>query len=79
VVARRPDLWLLDEPHAGLDAAGRELLDGLVREAAPGGATVLLASHELERAASLATRAVTMAGGQVVGGVLPVKEPVRVA
>ncbi|MFW2383940.1 MAG: heme ABC exporter ATP-binding protein CcmA, partial [Acidimicrobiales bacterium] len=27
LVARRPRLWLLDEPHAGLDAAGRDLLD----------------------------------------------------
>ena len=79
VVARRPDLWLLDEPHAGLDAAGRELLDDLVREAAAGGATVLLASHELDRAAALATRTVTMAGGQLTGGLLETKEPVRVA
>ena len=65
VVARRPELWLLDEPHAGLDAAGRDLLDGLVTEAAAAGATVLLASHELDRAGALATRTVTMAGGQV--------------
>jgi len=83
VVARRPDLWLLDEPHAGLDAAGRDLLDGLVRDAAARGATVLLASHELDRAAALATRTVTMAGGQVVRGLLPApdadREPLHVA
>jgi heme ABC exporter ATP-binding subunit CcmA len=48
VVARRPELWLLDEPHAGLDSGGRDLLDELVREAAAGGATVILASHEHE-------------------------------
>jgi heme ABC exporter ATP-binding subunit CcmA len=70
VLARRPDLWLLDEPHAGLDAAGRDVLDGLVREAVAAGATVVLASHELDRAAALATRTVTMAGGQLSGGVL---------
>jgi heme ABC exporter ATP-binding subunit CcmA len=70
VVARRPELWLLDEPHAGLDAAGRDLLDVLVREAAGRGATVLLASHELDRASAIATRTVVMAGGQVAGGVL---------
>jgi heme ABC exporter ATP-binding subunit CcmA len=75
VVARRPELWLLDEPHAGLDAAGRNLLDAIVREAAAGGATVLLASHELDRAAALATRTVTMAGGQVAGGLLHVTAP----
>ena len=65
LVARRPALWLLDEPHAGLDAEGRDLLDGLVGEAAAGGAAVLFASHEGDRARSLATRAVTMAGGTV--------------
>ena len=70
VLARRPELWLLDEPHAGLDAAGRELLDGLVREAAAGGATVLLASHELDRATALADRRVTIAGGRANNGVL---------
>ncbi len=66
VVARRPELWLLDEPHAGLDAAGRDLLDDLVREAAAGGATVVLASHEVDRAGALATRTVTLAGGQIL-------------
>ncbi|HEX2047824.1 MAG TPA: heme ABC exporter ATP-binding protein CcmA [Acidimicrobiales bacterium] len=80
VVARGADLWLLDEPHAGLDASGRELLDEIVREAAAGGATVLLASHELERAAALATRTVTMAGGQLTNGLLPApREPIGVS
>lgn len=71
VLARRPELWLLDEPHAGLDAAGRDLLDDLVRDAVAAGATVLLASHELDRAASLADRCVTIAGGRALGGLLP--------
>jgi heme ABC exporter ATP-binding subunit CcmA len=66
MIARRPELWLLDEPHAGLDQAGRDLVDGLVRDAAAAGATVLVASHELERASSLAGRTVTIAGGMVV-------------
>ena len=79
VVARRPDLWLLDEPHAGLDAGGRNLLDELVREAAEAGATVLLASHELDRAAALATRTVIMAGGQVTDGLLTDREAIHVA
>jgi heme ABC exporter ATP-binding subunit CcmA len=65
LLLRPADVWLLDEPHAGLDAEGRERLDDLVREAARGGTTVLLASHELERARALASRVVTMAGGQI--------------
>lgn len=65
VAARRPELWLLDEPHAGLDAAGRDLLDALLGEAVAAGATVVFASHELDRAEPLAHRVVTMAGGLV--------------
>ena len=52
LVARRAQLWLLDEPHAGLDAAGRDELDATLRQAAASGATVMVASHELERAGS---------------------------
>jgi heme ABC exporter ATP-binding subunit CcmA len=63
LLVRDAELWLLDEPHAGLDADGRDVLDQLVREAAASGVTVLLASHELDRASSLADRHVVVAGG----------------
>ena len=63
LLARRPELWLLDEPHAGLDQDGRDLLDGLVRRAVAAGATVIMASHELDRAEALADRVVTIVGG----------------
>lgn len=66
MVIRRAALWLLDEPHTGLDAAGRNEIDSILREAAASGATVVVASHELERAGSLATRRVEVAGGIVV-------------
>ena len=36
LVARRAELWLLDEPHAGLDAAARDELDHTLRQAAVG-------------------------------------------
>lgn len=65
LLARRPELWLLDEPHAGLDADGRDLVDHLIRRAAAAGATVLVASHELDRAESLADRAVHVVAGRV--------------
>lgn len=66
LVARAPRLWLLDEPHAGLDADARATVDALIGEARGAGVTVLLASHELERAAALADRIVEIAGGRVV-------------
>lgn len=67
MVVRRPELWLLDEPHAGLDTTGRELVDDIVTAAAAAGAAVVLATHETSRAGGLAIRAVVMAGGTLAG------------
>ena len=67
LAVRRPRLWLLDEPHAGLDESGRLAMNRLVRDAAASGATVLLASHEAPAAAEVATRTVHLAGGIVAG------------
>lgn len=66
MLVRRPRLWLLDEPHAGLDAQARDLVDGLIGEAAHVGATVIFASHELDRAEAVASRRITIDGGTVV-------------
>jgi len=65
LAARWPELWLLDEPHAGLDASARDIHDELIREAAASGVTVVIASHEAEIVESLATRAVVITGGRV--------------
>ena len=66
-IVRRPDLWLMDEPHAGLDQEGRQVVDDLIEESVRAGATVIVASHDLERVLNLATRVVTLSGGAVVG------------
>lgn len=66
LVARRPELWLLDEPHAALDQEARDLVDGLMVDAVAAGATVLVVSHELDRASSVAHRTVHLAGGTSV-------------
>jgi heme ABC exporter ATP-binding subunit CcmA len=65
LIARRAQLWLLDEPHAGLDASARDELDRTLRDAASAGATILVASHELERAGALASRTVDVVAGRV--------------
>jgi heme ABC exporter ATP-binding subunit CcmA len=65
MVVRRPQLWLLDEPHAGLDQAARDVVDELINDAVAAGATVLVASHELERVRAVTSRVVTIAGGTV--------------
>ena len=65
MVARRPELWLLDEPHAGLDESGRDLIDALIAEAGGRGATVVFASHEHDRVARIDPRVVEIDGGMV--------------
>lgn len=66
-LAREPQLLLLDEPHAGLDAEGRAVLDEVLIGAAAEGRTVILASHELDRARALADREVVLTAGQAHG------------
>jgi heme ABC exporter ATP-binding subunit CcmA len=65
-LVRDPRLLLLDEPHAGLDADGREVLHEIVAAAPGEGRTVVMASHELELARSLATREVQVDSGRTV-------------
>jgi heme ABC exporter ATP-binding subunit CcmA len=61
--SREAELLLLDEPHAGLDADGRGLLDAELIRAAAEGRTVIYSSHEGERAEGLGARTVRIVGG----------------
>lgn len=80
LLARRPRLWLLDEPHSALDPDHREVLARLLRQEAGEGATVVFASHDSAAADALADRSVAMSGGTVSGGVLQMEvEPAHVA
>jgi heme ABC exporter ATP-binding subunit CcmA len=80
LTARWPELWLLDEPHAGLDASSREVLDQLIGDARDSGVTVVIASHEGGVVEALAGRAVTVTGGRVtaVRALGPAVAPARV-
>ncbi len=68
LLARSVPLWLLDEPHAALDPEGRELLDGIISEVSRSGTTVLMASHDLDRADRIASRIVIVQGGRILDG-----------
>ncbi len=66
VLGPRPPLLLLDEPTRGLDYPGKRRLVALVRELAAEGHAVVLATHDVELVAQLATRVVVLAEGEVV-------------
>ncbi len=78
LLARSPRLWLLDEPHAGIDEAGRALVDELIAEARSVGSSVVFSSHELDRAATVADRRIQLVGGRVPADVGGVRHPVVV-
>ena len=77
-----PDLIILDEPTTGLDPASRRTLWSLVRQLRDHGTTVVLTTHQLEEAESLADRVAIMHQGKVaVSGTLDevlATEPARV-
>lgn len=55
-VLHDPDVMLFDEPHTGLDQDACNMLDTVLREVAARGRTVVMTSHDLARAADLASR-----------------------
>ena len=63
-LAAEPDLLLLDEPTASLDAETREHLFSLVEEEAPG-ATLLLSSHRLDEIRRLVDQVVLLEEGRI--------------
>jgi ABC-type transport system involved in cytochrome c biogenesis ATPase subunit len=65
LVVRRARLWLLDEPHAGLDSTARSELDGILREATRSGATVVYTTHESDAIGVQIPRTITLANGVV--------------
>jgi ABC-2 type transport system ATP-binding protein len=64
-LARPFQLLLIDEPFVGLDQAGRRALMVLIDEAAAQGATVIIATHDRDLAAT-AQRLVVLADGVMI-------------
>jgi ABC-2 type transport system ATP-binding protein len=62
----RPKVAFLDEPTAGVDVGGRQVIRSIVRELRDEGVCVVLTTHELEDAERLADRIVIIDHGRVV-------------
>ncbi|MFC3500767.1 metal ABC transporter ATP-binding protein [Micromonospora krabiensis] len=71
-LAGQPELLVLDEPTAGVDATSQDAFAGALRDFVAGGGTVLLVAHELGPLRPLISRAVVVhAGGICHDGPVP--------
>ena len=57
---------VLDEPTRGIDAASRSALEAAVTAHRDGGGAVVIATHDVELAARVATRVVVLGDGDIV-------------
>ncbi len=60
-----PQVMLFDEPHTGLDQEAAAMLDGILQEVAARGRTVVMSSHDILRAARLASRVDILSKGVI--------------
>ncbi len=65
-VLHDPEVMLFDEPHTGLDQDACAMLDNVLREVAARGRTVVMTSHDLARAADLASRFDVLSRGKII-------------
>jgi heme exporter protein A len=68
-VLHDPEVMLFDEPHTGLDQDASAMLDNVLREVAARGRTVVMTSHDLARAADLASRFDVLSRGVIAASV----------
>jgi energy-coupling factor transport system ATP-binding protein len=66
VLAARPPLLLLDEPTRGLDYTAKHRLVEILRDLAAAGHGVLVATHDVELVAEVASRVLVLAQGELV-------------
>jgi heme exporter protein A len=60
-----PEVVLFDEPFTGLDQEAAEMLEGVLREVAAKGRTVLMTTHDLPRALAAAGRVAILSRGVI--------------
>lgn len=65
VLLHKPALLLMDEPYTGLDQKACTFLDGILSEYHQLGNTVIMVSHDIAHAVTLARRAVVFDRGRI--------------
>jgi heme exporter protein A len=66
LLMKSPNLALLDEPFEALDPHGIATMERLIRELRSAGATVVLATHQVQQGAALCDRRLHLAEGRAV-------------
>ena len=66
VLLQKPEIAMLDEPFGQLDPAGFALVEEVVAELKKRGASVLLATHQVDRVARFADFRVMLEAGRIV-------------
>ena len=66
VLANQPPLLVLDEPTRGLDYQAKQRLIAAIRKVISPASALILASHDVELVAEIATRVVVLADGEIV-------------
>lgn len=64
-ILHEPEVMLFDEPHTGLDQDASAMLDGVLRDVAAKGRTVLMTTHDLQRGLGLAERVAILSRGVI--------------
>ncbi|MDK3256785.1 metal ABC transporter ATP-binding protein [Blastococcus capsensis] len=64
-LAAEPELLIMDEPTAGVDAASQEALAGVLARVSSGGTTLVVVTHETAPLAGVLTRAVVVDHGRI--------------
>ena len=65
VLMKAPEVALLDEPYGELDPPGFKLVDGVLDRLRRRGATIVMATHLVERGREMSDRALVLAGGRI--------------
>jgi heme ABC exporter ATP-binding subunit CcmA len=66
VLLQEPRVVLLDEPYGALDPPGFELVDTVIHELKASGATIVMATHQVERVTKLCDATLVLDQGRVV-------------
>lgn len=66
-LALDPEVWLLDEPTAALDAEAAGRVERLIREGRARGAAILMVTHDPGQARRLADRTLRIHAGRLAG------------